>query len=63
MPVVRRESRSRIGIVWYDDEAEAKAAGEAARREPGADAANIGIAQVGRDPGFDRPGEYAVVTP
>lgn len=61
--IVRRESRSRVGITWYDNEAEAIEAGERARREPGAAAANIGIVQVGRDRGFDRPGEYAVVTP
>jgi hypothetical protein len=63
MPIVRSESRCRIGIVWYDNEAEAKTAGDAARLDPGAEAVNIGYVQVGRDKAFDRPGEYAVVIP
>ena len=60
---IRSESRCRIGIDWYDDEDEATLAGEEAKRSPGAWQANIGVTQVGRDMAFDRPGEYAVVTP
>ena len=64
------DSRSRVGINWYDSEAEADAA--AARlREPDmaqsvADA-NIGMIQCGRATYFDREVDgvqgYAVVTP
>ena len=63
--IVHRESRSRIGIIWFDNEEEAKIY---ARDMPGfrpeaIAEANLGIQQCGRDPGFDRPGMYAVVTP
>ena len=66
------ESRCRIGIDWYDNEAEAN---EAAARmfatypAESLNGASIGYVQVGRDPGFDRKDEhgavveFAVVTP
>lgn len=60
---IRHESRSRVGIDWYDNEAEAVEAGKVARKLPGAEQASLGMVQVGRDKAFDRPGEYAVVTP
>ncbi len=68
---VKSESRCRIGIDWYDNEAEA----EAAAREvfqtylpESIRSANLGYVQVGRDSGFDYTDEsgtklYAVVTP
>lgn len=64
---IKSWSGMRIGVQWYDDEAEADLAGEAARQSPGAADASIGIAQVGRDPARDttidgQPG-YAVVIP
>lgn len=63
MPIVRTESRSRVAIDWYDDEDEADAAGQAVKKSPGLEGANLGTVQVGRDRSFDRPGQYAVVTP
>lgn len=73
MGLVRSESRSRIGIDWYDTEAEAEAASEKMLNNPrlaGSIAdANIGFAQCGRDRGFDLKDAdgnrivFAVVTP
>lgn len=71
MAITRRDSRGRIGIVWFDNEPEAaKFALDLLNDEGQAGAvfnANLGIAQCGRDPAFDRHGpdgcEYAVVTP
>lgn len=63
MALVRSESRSRVGIDWYDNEAEADEAGRRAQASPAAADANIGVVQVGRATGYDQPGEYAVVTP
>lgn len=66
MAVVRTESRCRIGITWYDTEAEAV---EADRKmsdfysKLSLSEANIGFAQCGRAPEHDQPGEYAVITP
>lgn len=60
-------SRSRVAVEWYDNEAEAEARAERAKREPGVEAANLGIIQVGRATSFDRTvdsqRQYAVVTP
>ena len=72
MPIVRRDSRSRFGIHWYDDEAEATAAAARIPQDyPAASiaSANLGITQVGRDPGRDirhengKATEFAVVVP
>lgn len=72
MARVRSESRCRIGIDWYDNEAEADAAAIAARqqaaiaRQVGYD---FGYMSIGRDRVFDRKDEdgntveFAVVTP
>lgn len=73
MPIIKSESRNRIGIDWYDTEAEAEEKAAIMLDNPDwADAiaaANIGFAQCGRDRAFDlkdadgtRYG-YAVVTP
>jgi len=66
MPIVRRESRNRVGVVWFDNEAEADKHDRELPLIYGPDAlldASIGFIQTGRDKGLDRPGEYAVVTP
>jgi hypothetical protein len=70
MSRVAHESRSRIAIDWYDSLAEARQAAANLKTEytPSELAdASIGIAQCGRDPGFDRTvngvRQYAVVTP
>lgn len=70
MSKVKTESRSRIGIDWYDDEVEALEAAERLRAPEMAQSvanANIGYVQCGRDPVFDRVIDgvqcYAVVTP
>lgn len=68
--IVRTESRCRIGITWFDSEQEADEKAAALlrfystgdRKQTLADA-NIGIAQCGRAPAHDRPGEFAVITP
>lgn len=72
MAIVRRESRNRIGIIWFDSEQEATDFAARLSEEYGQDTiidANIGFAQCGRDPVFDRKDEngksieFAVVTP
>lgn len=72
MALVKHESRSRVGVDWYDNEAEADAAADALEDVYGAQAiadASIGFVQVGRDPVFDLKDEsgdkvaFAVVTP
>lgn len=70
MAKVATDSRSRVAIDWYDDEAEAEGAAARLRKPDMAQAvaeANIGVVQCGRDPGFDKVVEgvqwYAVVTP
>lgn len=67
MTLVDTESRSRVGIDWYDDELEAEVAGRRAQADPGAVEASIGYIQVGRDRGLDRTvngqRQYAVVVP
>lgn len=73
MAFVKSESRCRVGISWYDNEAEAVAVAEQMMASPGlaraiADA-NVGYVQCGRDPAFDLKDEggnrvaFAVVTP
>jgi hypothetical protein len=72
MTRTRTESRSRVGIQWFDNEAEANDVAahlaETYGEESIADA-NIGFIQVGRDPALDRRDEhgaaieFAVVTP
>lgn len=64
------DSRSRIAITWYDDEAEAieRAAGLTEEfGERRIERANFGITQCGRDATLDRVLDgvqgYAVVTP
>lgn len=67
MAVVREESRCRIGIVWYDNEAEADALAAELAGYDGP--ANAGYVQVGRATSFDVKGpggvttEFAVVIP
>lgn len=70
MARVKTESRNRIGIDWYDSEAEADAAAEALKAPEMARRvaeANIGIVQCGRASYFDQEVDgrmaYAVVTP
>lgn len=70
MPIVRQDSRSRVGINWYDDEAEAVAVAQTLHTQYDRETiqqANMGFIQVGRDRSFDtvvdgRPA-YAVVVP
>lgn len=66
MAITRRDSRSRVGILWFDNEPEADEYAATLSVKYGSEAianANLGIIQVGRDRAFDLPGEYAVVTP
>lgn len=71
MAQVDYDSRSRIAIEWYDNEAEADARAAVFREErfeSQVAKANIGIVQVGRDSSFDKDGpdgqrQYAVVVP
>ena len=67
MAKVDSESRCRIGIVWYDDLAEAEKAGKNAQTAPGFEEANVGYVTCGRDSGFDKTVDgkpaYAVVVP
>lgn len=65
--IVKTWSGCRIGVVWYDSEAEAEARATQIPSEPGVAEANIGFAQCGRDRARDtvvdgRPA-YAVVIP
>jgi hypothetical protein len=67
MALIKQDSRSRIAIEWYDDEAEADTRAKQVLAGPGVGAANIGYVQVGRDKGFDQTVDgvrlFAVVTP
>ena len=72
MTITRTDSRNRVGIVWFDNEAEADkyAARMLITEHPDViAAANVGFAQCGRDRGFDVKDasgvvvEFAVVTP
>jgi len=66
MAVIRSESRSRIGIDWYDNEEEAEQAALVAK-DRGLDMQargyDFGYMAIGRCTAFDAPGEFAVVTP
>lgn len=68
LPPALRESRSRVGIVWYHREADAQLISDYYARHPEwCQSANLGIVQVGRDRAFDKVVDgmqlYAVVTP
>lgn len=58
MSIVAQKSGCRVGWVWYDSEAEADAVAAEVVASPSAAAANVGIAQVGRE-----PGAYCVCVP
>jgi hypothetical protein len=72
MPMIRHDSRNKVGISWYDNEAEAVAAAEA--QKPLVESQlrhgyDFGYLWPGRDRGFDTKDadgnvtEWAVVTP
>ena len=71
MPIVKRDSRCRVGVLWFDSEPEADAYWQQLKTDPAqwqsiADA-NIGYVQCGRsrfhDTEVDGKPAYAVVTP
>lgn len=72
MAITRTESRNRVGITWYETEAEAQEAAIkmfATYPPESIEAANAGYVQCGRDRAFDikdddgNTVEFAVVTP
>lgn len=70
MALIEIDSRNKIAIEWYDDEAEAEARVESAQEQGRARAAegyDFGYLSIGRDRGFDKEKDgvklFAVVTP